>query len=425
MSLTPATADARKWRVLALLFCAGGLNYADRTAISSLFPLLRADLALTDVGMAAIGSLFLWSYAACSPFAGMVADRFSRSRLVALSLAAWSIVTALTGLVTDTNQLYVLRVALGLTECLYLPAALGLLADYHPSGTRATALSLHASGLSVGMIAGGTAAGYLGEHFGWRPAFFTLGGLGLLVALSAAVWLRDVESGPDSPKAEPVFEALRSLVRMPSYFVILGEAALIAISSWIFANWLPLYFRETYGLTLAAAGFSGTFSSTMGVVSGGILGGYLSDRFSRINVRRRLLAMGAFYFLSMPMLLMFLTRPAIAILGGSILLHGFVRALGSANEMPLMCDLMPPKRRSTAIGIMNALNTFVGGSGVLISGFLKSHYGLTGVFAALSGIVMLASLVSLVGYQWLLPRDLARLARAREEAKVLVNGSSG
>ena len=67
--------NARKWQVLALLFCAGGLNYADRTAISTLFPLLRADLAMTDVGMAAVGSLFLWSYAATSPIAGIVADR--------------------------------------------------------------------------------------------------------------------------------------------------------------------------------------------------------------------------------------------------------------------------------------------------------------------------------------------------------------
>src|SRR5262249_38207455 len=99
---SPAAINTRKWQVLVFLFCAGGLNYADRTAISSLFPLLRADLALTDVGMAAVGSLFLWSYAATSPIAGMVADRISRSHLIAFSLAAWSIVTALPGFAPNT-----------------------------------------------------------------------------------------------------------------------------------------------------------------------------------------------------------------------------------------------------------------------------------------------------------------------------------
>jgi MFS transporter, ACS family, D-galactonate transporter len=201
--------------------------------------------------------------------------------------------------------------------------------------------------------------------------------------------------------------------------VILAQAALIAISTWIFANWLPLYFRETYGLTLAAAGFSGTFSSTVGVVSGVILGGYLSDRFAKHNVRRRLLVLGVCYVLSMPFLLMFLAQPSMGILGGSILLHGLIRAMGSANETPLLCDLLPAHRRSTAIGFMNASNTFFGGSGVLISGFLKSHYGLTGVFGALSGIVLLAAGVSLVGYRWILPADLARLHPARGKAHIL------
>src|SRR5262249_43568406 len=178
-----------------------------------------------DVGMAAVGSLFLWSYAATSPIAGMVADRISRSRLIALSLALWSIVTALTGLVTGTTQLYVLRVFLGIAECLYLPAAMGLLADYHRSDTRATALGIHTAGLSFGMIAGGTASGYLGEHFGWRPAFFMLGAIGLVLSGIAAVWLRDAAGGStEHEMKEPLFAAVRSLAKIPSYGVILTQA---------------------------------------------------------------------------------------------------------------------------------------------------------------------------------------------------------
>ena len=120
---------------------------------------------------------------------GVIADRFSRSRVIAISLAAWSLVTAATGLVSGSGQLFALRVLLGVAECVYLPAALGLLADYHGSNTRATALGIHSGGLTFGMIAGGTAAGYIADHFGWRPSFLLLGAAGLLLAGFAAVWM--------------------------------------------------------------------------------------------------------------------------------------------------------------------------------------------------------------------------------------------
>lgn len=374
-----------------------------------MFPLLRRDLAITDVGLAAIGSLFLWSYAAASPFAGIVADRFSRARLIAVSLAAWSVVTAATGLVTDSSQLYVLRVLLGLAECLYLPAALGLIADYHGPDTRATALGLHSASLTFGMIAGGVAAGYLGEHAGWRICFFILGCGGLLLALVAGMWLRDVPSSRTAAEvAEPLRATIAALTQVSTYGVVLAEAALIAISNWVFANWLPLYFRETYGLTLAAAGFSGTFAVTAGVTSGVVAGGYLSDRLARGDKRRRLLFQCVFYALSAPPLLMFLGRPPLGIIGAAIFAHGFIRALGSVNELPLLCDLLPAHRRATAIGFMNALNTFIGGGGVLISGLLKAHFGLGQVFCGLAGVVVLASIACFAGYRWVLPRDIAR-----------------
>lgn len=399
--------------MLALLFFAGALNYADRTAIASVFPLLRQDLAISDLGLAAIGSLFLWSYAISSLGAGFIADRVSRSRLVVASLTAWSIVTGATGLVSDSRQLYVLRGLLGLTECLYLPAAVGLLADYHGPRTRATALGIHSGGLTFGVIAGGTAAGYLGDHFGWRSPFLILGGAGILLAGLLSVLLCDLDSPsvPCSISKEPLRTTLAALASLPTYGIILTEAAFIASSNWIFANWLPLFFREAYGLTLTAAGFSGTFAFTAGATTGVLTGGYLSDRFAQANPRRRLLIQGIGYAMAAPLLLVFLGRPAIAVLGLAIFMHGFLRALGSVNELPLLCDLLPRHRRGAAFGMLNALNTFIGGSSVFASGILMSHASLADIFVSLVGVVFLASVVTLIGYRWVLPKDLRRQAR--------------
>jgi MFS family permease len=104
------------WRVVALLACAGALNYADRTSLSVVFPLLRAELSLSDMELAAIGSFFLWSYAAASPLAGWVVDRYPRQRVITLSLLAWSLVTLLTALVQSSGALLATRVLLGLSE---------------------------------------------------------------------------------------------------------------------------------------------------------------------------------------------------------------------------------------------------------------------------------------------------------------------
>ncbi len=187
---------ALKWKIAAMVFAIAALNYADRTAISSVFPLLRAELGITDAVMAGIGSLFLWSYAIGSPFAGYIADRFSRTRIVIISLVAWSAVTALTSLVHSSSALLATRVLLGLTECAYLPAAIALLAEHHGPETRATAMGFHIAGMNLGLIGGSALAGYLGQQLGWRMDFVVLGGFGFVLAIVAMFVLRDAPREP-------------------------------------------------------------------------------------------------------------------------------------------------------------------------------------------------------------------------------------
>jgi MFS family permease len=192
-----------KWILAGTLFFVSAINYADRTSITSVYALLKIDLGFTDVALGAMGSLFLWSYALASPVGGFLGDRFSRSRLIVWSLAGWSLITLLTGLAVTPWQLLAMRVALGVVEALYMPAAFALVAEYHGPETRGTALGLLALGNSVGMVGGGTLAGYLGQHFGWRVPLVTLGAAGLLLGLVCIYLLpyrptRPVEPPPAS-----------------------------------------------------------------------------------------------------------------------------------------------------------------------------------------------------------------------------------
>ncbi|MEO8053449.1 MAG: MFS transporter [Acidobacteriota bacterium] len=394
-----------KWKLVALLFCCGALNYADRAATTAVFPLFRQDLGITNIGMAALGSFFLWSYALGSPFSGQLADRLSRSRLVVYSLAGWSLITLGTGFVTTVNQLLVTRVLLGFAECLYLPAAIALIADHHGPKTYASALGVHTAGLSIGLVAGGSAAGYLGAHFGWQFAFRALGALGLLLAVLAHFYLRDSEPVARKVSTETGWTDVVTLFRLPTFLIIISEALLVAVGNNIFINWLPLYFSETYHLSLAGAGFSGTFLLQFSAVIGAAFGGAISDRAGGTRGRRRMLVQCLCYLVAAPLVLTFLAQPALPLIAVSIFLFGLLRATGSANEHPVLCDLLTPRMRSTAIGIMNATNCLAGGIGVFVAGALKSTYGLGAVFGGIS-IVMLASAALLfVGYRFISPRN--------------------
>ena len=267
-----ASTGSFKWQLAALLFTAGAINYADRTAISSVLPLLKSDLGMSDTALGALGSVFLWAYAAGSPVAGFLADRFLRWKLVLLSLAGWSLVTLLTGLVQTTGQLLVMRMLLGVSECIYLPAAIAMLADYHPSESRGIANGIHTAGLNIGIICGGVLAGYLGERYGWRASFVVLGVVGLVLTAGSYFFLRDspepeIARVPRQRKSGGLREAM-ALLRIPSYLILLVNAMLVSIGTWIFFNWLPLFYRESFHLTLAQAGFSGTFMLQSAVTAG-------------------------------------------------------------------------------------------------------------------------------------------------------------
>ena len=400
-----------RWRVAGFLALAAALNYADRAAMASVLLPLQAEFSLTDEQLGMLGLVFLWSYAFGSPFAGTLADRWPRNRMVILSLALWSAVTVLTGVASGLVALLILRCALGLAESLYLPAATALLAEHHGPDTRGRAMSVHSVGLNFGVVLGGTFAGYLADHFGWRSGFWVLGIGGLVLALSARRLLGVAPTAkPDraTPTRASVAEAWRYLAGVPSYHVLLVKAMLAGVGIWIFLNWLPLYLRNEFDMTLGAAGFAGTFMLQISTVLGIAAGGWISDRAAARGTRHRMLVQGLSYLAAAPFLLLFLTRPGFAVVAIAVSAFSFFRGLGQANENPTLCEVMPARFRSTAIGLMNTGATAAGGLGVLLAGVLKRAVGLEVIFAVISLLFLVAGAGLLLAYQLWMPRDLER-----------------
>jgi predicted MFS family arabinose efflux permease len=413
-----------KWYVALLLFFAAGLNYADRTAITAVFPLLRRDLGMSDIALGATGTVFLWTYAAASPFAGYFGDRMSRARLLTISLGAWSLVMALSALATSTTQLLVMRAILGFAEAAYIPAATALIADHHGPDTRARAIGFHLAGFSVGMVGGGSLAGYLGDQFGWRPSFLVLGFAGLALTLIFWMTLRDASKpeshgAPSQPLSLP--STVQRLVTIPSFLVLTLENMLSGTVLWIFINWLPLYFQETYALSLAMAGLFGTLWLQGGRVAGVTLGGIPSDFAARRHPRYRMLIMVAAYSLAAPLLATFAWSGAWSAIAVYIFGFSMLVGMGYVNAQPLLCELLPEHLRSTAIGLMNMMSCFIGGAGVLVAGALKGSFGLHNAFASLGVIQACVALMLLITFATVLPRDLRRVQSLRTSTDDITN----
>lgn len=420
--------DRYKWTVAALLFGAAALNYGDRTAITAVFPLLRRDLGMSDIALGATTSVFLWTYAAVSPFAGYFGDRVSRARLLTASLAAWSLVMAASALATSATQLLLMRALLGIAEAAYIPAATALIADHHGSDTRAKAIGIHLAGFSVGMVAGGSLSGYLGDRVGWRPAFVVLGCLGLILSAVCVFFLRDAHRDPAQQAARAPAASLKDTVlqilRVPSFIVLTIENMLSGTVSWVFISWLPLFFRETFLLSLALAGLYGTLWFQGGRVAGVTMGGLPSDRVARKHPRYRMLMMVAAYLLAAPLLVNFAWSKSFDVIAASVFGFSLLVGMGFVNAQPLLCEFLPERTRSTAIGFMNMTSCFIGGAGVMVAGALKGSFGLANAFASLAVIQAAVAIMLLITFLTVLPRDLERAAAATAQPAGTVGSAS-
>ena len=187
------------WIVVGLLWVVALLNYLDRQMLSTMREFMAADIAQLNQAEAfgALMAIFLWIYAIVSPFAGTVADRVSRKWLIVGSLAVWSTVTLLMGYCTTFSQLKWLRGLMGVSEALYIPSGLSLIADYHTGKSRSLAVGIHMTGLYLGQALGGFGAN-LASALSWQQTFHWFGIIGIAYAVILIFCLKEAR-----PTAQP------------------------------------------------------------------------------------------------------------------------------------------------------------------------------------------------------------------------------
>lgn len=388
---------AYPWIVVGLLWIVALLNYMDRQMLSTMRDAMQIDISELEsaVNFGRLMAIFLWIYGLVSPFAGAIADRVSRKWLIIASLGVWSAVTTLMSFCTNYNEIFWLRALMGVSEALYIPAALSLIADYHTGKSRSFAIGIHMTGLYLGQAVGGFGA-TLAAAFSWQQTFHWFGIIGIAYAALLMVLLyekRDVAQENISAAPEqkiPVLKGFGMIFSNMAFWIILFFFASTSLPGWATKNWLPTLFADSLNTPMSQAGPISTITIALSSFLGILAGGPLSDKWVKRNVKGRVYTSAIGLAMMIPALILLGLGKGMFAAVAAGLFFGIGYGMFDTNNMPILCQFVPSKLRATAYGIMNMTGVMMGAVCTQILGKWAEGGNLGLAFAVLGCIIAVA-----------------------------------
>jgi MFS family permease len=387
------------WLVVGLLFIVGLLNYLDRITITTMRGSIMSTIPMTEAHFGILTSVFLWVYGLLNPFAGFIADRFNRSRVIIVSLFVWSTVTWLTSYATTFEELLATRALMGISEACFIPAALALIMDYHQGPTRSLATGIVMCGNMLGSSLG-FVGGWIAENHNWHLAFHIFGIVGIIYSLVLIFFLRDVPQTEKEPDLKEMktrvnfFEAMKDLFSSRSFIFLLIFWGLLGMVTWIIMGWLPTYYQEHFNLTQARAGLYATGYFYPASIAGLLLGGFWADYWNRTNPRARIFVPVIGLCIAVPCVFF---ASSVTILPLTILFffgYGLTRMFSDTNLMPVLCLVSDSRYRATGYGVLNLVSTALGGIGLYAAGAMRDlHIDLSVAFKFASLLLLICAVL--------------------------------
>lgn len=361
--------------VLAIVYM---FNFVDRQILSILLPAIREEFQVGDTVLGFLaGTAFALFYITLGIPIAQLADRVNRRNLLAVAIAIWSGMTALSGVAANIWQLTLARVGVGVGEAGCSPPAHSMIADYYPPGQRSTAMGVYTLGISAGVMLAYLAGGWVVENIGWREAFYIVGIPGLLLAVVVRFTVHEPERGAsekrvDSGVRPSLAEVLRFLVSRPSFLHMGIAAGLTSFVGYAVINFMPSFINRSFGTGLAQIGL--WLGLILGIAGGiGFLaGGYIADRIGHGSQRR------AFNFLSassLVTLVFFCFVFSAQSLGLCLLMFVVPNIIGNFYLAPVLAQaqsLVSLRMRAVASAlILLEINTIGLATGPLLTGMLS------------------------------------------------------
>ncbi|MGY2053134.1 MFS transporter [Methylobacterium sp. JK268] len=427
MSAGLTVAAARRSRVrlgiVAMLFLATTINYADRATVSIAGPALARDLGLDAVTMGYVFSAFAWSYVLAQLPGGWLLDRYGAKTVYAGAILLWSAFTLMQGFVgwltgfAAVATLFALRFCVGVAEAPAFPANARITAAWFPASERGTASAFFNSAQYFATVLFTPLMGWIVHEFGWHHVFTVMGALGIAFAL---LWTQVVHGPKDHPainRAERDYiEAGGALLDMDgragaapravgaTLRQLLGNRMLLGIYvgqycittlTYFFLTWFPVYLVKERGLSILQAGFAAALPALCGF-AGGILGGWISDALLRrghsLTVARKVPIVGGM-LLSMSIIGCNYVR-ADAVVVGLMALAFFGKGVGALG-WAVVSDTSPRETGGLSGGLFNTFGNTAGITTPIVIGYIVQT---TGSFDGALVFVGLNALVAVLCY---------------------------
>ena len=399
------------WLVVGLLWMVALLNYMDRQMLSTMRSAMAVDISDLEstVMFGKVMAAFMWIYGFMSPVSGIVADRVSRKWLIVISLGVWSTVTLLMGYAASYNEVYWLRALMGVSEALYIPAALSLIATYFTGKELSLAIGIHMTGLYMGQAIGGFGA-FVAEHLSWQSTFHWFGIVGIVYAFILVVFLYEKRVEPVAEKIAgqklsllktlktgigSIKTSLGMLLTNIAFWTIIFFFASCSVPGWATKNWLPTLFADSLNVDMSVAGPIATITIAFASFIGVMIGGPMADKWSKKNLKGRIYTSAIGIAVMIPSLILMGIGTSFAAAIGAGILFGLGYGLFDANNMPVLCQFVSDRSRGTAYGIMNMSGLFIGALATDVLGSLAEKGRMGFGFACMAGALCMALILQL------------------------------
>ena len=404
--MTPRAASY-KWYALAFLCVACFLQQGMRQIFPPLASAIGDGFGASAAFRGSVMGVFTLFYALSVPFSGMAGDFLSRKKIVVFSLSVFSLGVMGAGWATGILGIMLLYGAVnGFGQSFFYPAATSLIQQLH-SERKATALSILQLALYSGIILFSFASGKILDVCGsWRMPFKIFGVAGVVWAVALVFLLRDTKPPQRLSSKPPVSEALRAVFTKPSAILLaigLGMQIFVDVG---FKMWMPTYLKETFpGMNAASAGLHAVLWHYLGAFAGVIAGSRIADRLvaRRHGIRMEVNIAGL--VLAAPFIVWMVNAGSFAVTAAAMGLFGFFRGVYDSNQFASIFDVVAPRYRASAMGMVLSGAFGFGAVAPVVLGLVQDHFSMGAGLQILSVFFVVGAAVIAVARIFFLKRD--------------------
>lgn len=383
-----------------VLFGINILNFYDRTLMGALVEPMRKEFGLSDTQIGLMGSAFIWIYAVIGVPLGLVADTWSRKRLLVIGVTLWTSMTALGGAAKDFGFLMFTRLGVGVGEAVCAPTATSWLGDLFPPHQRSKVLALFMLGVPVGSAMSFFLSGPIAQAYGWRMAMLAAA-LPALILVPALLTLKEPERGAaDGGRPAGKKESVWTLLRIPTLWWIIASGVFLNFNMYAINTFLPALLSRVHKLSVAEAGTVTGIAFLIGGVCGGVFSGYMGDRVAKRRRNGRLLLAVGLSAAGAPLAYLGIIQPVGSVQLALVLLAGSYALLNSYYGLVYASiqDIVAPTQRGITMAIYFMAMYLCGASfGPLLTGMVSDRMARRAMEAA--GTAQMTEAFKAVGLQ--------------------------